>query len=60
MSGLTVIAAFAALIFARFQGLASLGIAAGIGIGSAVIAAVLILPAILRILEKYRKSGRAF
>ena len=60
LSGLTVIAAFAALIFARYQGLASLGIAASIGIGFAAFASLTVLPAILRLLEKYRKKGRAF
>lgn len=60
VSGLTVIAAFAALMFARYQGLGSLGMVASIGIAFAALTAVTILPAILRLLEKYRKKGRAF
>ncbi|MFH1149176.1 MAG: MMPL family transporter [Actinomycetota bacterium] len=60
VSGLTVVAAFAALLLARYRGLASLGLAAALGIGSAVIIAVTLLPAILRVMEKKRKSGRAF
>ena len=60
VSGLTVIAAFTALIFARYQGLASLGIVAAVGIAFAAISAVTVLPAILSLLEKYRKKGRAF
>lgn len=60
ISGLAVIAAFSALIFARYQGLASLGIVAAVGIAFAAISAVTVLPAILRLLERYRKKGRAF
>lgn len=60
VSGLTVIVAFAALIFARYQGLSSLGIVASIGIAFAALSAITVLPAILRLLEKYRKKGRAF
>lgn len=60
VSGLAVIAAFSALIFARYQGLASLGIVAAVGIAFAAISAVTVLPAILRLLERYRKKGRAF
>lgn len=60
VSGLTVLAAFAALALARYQGLASLGVAAMLGIGSAVIISLTLLPAILRIMEKKRKKGRAF
>ena len=60
LSGLTVIAAFAALIFARYQGLSSLGIVSGLGIAFAALSAITVLPAILRLLEKHRKKGRAF
>jgi len=60
ISGLAVIAAFSALIFARYQGLASLGIVAAVGIAFAAISAITVLPAILRLLERYRKKGRAF
>lgn len=60
VSGFTVIIAFAALIFARYQGLASLGIVASLGIAFAAISAVTILPALLQILERVRKKKRAF
>jgi len=60
VSGGTVVLAFAILMFARYKGLSSLGVAAVIGIGAAVICSVTFLPAILRILEKRRKIGRAF
>ncbi len=60
VSGLTVLGAFAALMLARYQGLSSLGLAAVLGIGSAVVISLTLLPAILRVLEKKRKKGRAF
>ncbi len=60
VSGITVLSAFAALMLARYQGLSSLGLAAVLGIGSAVIISVTLLPAILRVLERKRKKGRAF
>jgi uncharacterized protein len=60
VSGITVLAAFAALMLARYQGLSSLGLAAVLGIGSAVVISVTLLPAILRVLERKRKKGRAF
>lgn len=60
VAGLTVLGAFAALMFARYQGLSSLGLAAVLGIGSALVVSITLLPAILRVLEKKRKKGRAF
>ncbi len=60
VSGLTVLAAFAALTLARYRGLANLGVASVIGISFALISALTLLPSLLNILEKKRKKGRAF
>ncbi|GEM_PF-4566701 len=60
VSGLTVIAAFAALTLARYRGLANLGVASVIGISFALISAITLLPSLLNILEKKRKKRRAF
>ena len=59
-SGFTVMGEFAALTLARYRGFSSLGLAAVFGIGSAVIISVTLLPAVLRVLEKKRRKGRAF
>lgn len=60
VSGLTVLAAFAALTFARYRGLANLGVASVIGISFALVSALTLLPSLLNILEKKRKKKRAF
>lgn len=60
VSGITVMVSFAALTVARYQGLSNLGIAAVAGIMFALLASLTILPAILTLLQRHRRAGRAF
>ena len=57
MAAATVACAFLTFIFTDFKGIAELGIIAGLGIAICVIVTFTVLPALLVILVKYRKSG---
>jgi hopanoid biosynthesis associated RND transporter like protein HpnN len=57
MAAATVAAAFLTFVFTDFKGIAELGIIAGGGIVICVIVTFTVLPAMLVLLAKYRKSG---
>lgn len=57
MAAATVAAAFLTFVFTDFKGIAELGIIAGGGIVICVLATFTVLPAMLVVLAKYRKSG---
>lgn len=57
MAAATVACAFLTFIFTDFKGIAELGIIAGCGIAVCVIATFTVLPAMLVLFAKYRKSG---
>ncbi|KAF0216674.1 MAG: RND efflux [Geobacteraceae bacterium] len=58
MAAATVAAAFLTFVFTDFKGIAELGIIAGGGIVICVLVTFTVLPAMLVILAKYRKTGK--
>ena len=59
MAAATVALAFATFAFTDFKGIAELGIIAAGGVVICVIATFTVLPAMLILLERFRKNGRA-
>lgn len=60
MAAATVALAFATFAFTDFKGIAELGIIAAGGVVICVIATFTVLPAMLILLERYRKPGRSY
>jgi uncharacterized protein len=60
LTSITTMLAFGSLAFATYRGLGSLGLTLTIGVGTALLTTLLMLPALLGLLEKHtRYDGRA-
>jgi len=64
VSGLTTIAGFASLILGKHQGIQSLGLVMAVGVTACMLAALVVLPALLRLIDggpvsKEKPSGNA-
>ena len=58
VSGLTAMVGFGSLMIAKHQGIRSLGIVMSAGIAACMIAALAVLPALLRVLMHSKRSNR--
>ncbi|GMQ80822.1 MAG: hypothetical protein BMS9Abin05_0251 [Rhodothermia bacterium] len=57
LTSITTMLAFGSLTFATYRGLGSLGLTLAIGVGTALLTSLLMLPALLGLLEKYTRYG---
>jgi len=57
VSGLTTIAGFGSLILGKHQGIKSLGYVMSVGLATCMIAALTSLPAILNLIQRWRRPG---
>jgi predicted RND superfamily exporter protein len=58
MSALTTFIGFGALLFASHNGLRSIGVMAAVGIACVFGAAVMLLPSLIVVMEKFGKGGK--